>query len=395
MKQNEKFVQESSDEEDPVPDFDTCDENELNRLFKRLEPFEIQVGQDLKEYILHLTTTSSTKTLLATGSSTGIVQLYDVTTQKGLVTPKTISKDDVLLSGLKFDPTNDNILYVNRVSGECKSYDLRSNEVIHAYFDDSSGTKKPFSCMDVNQNGRILCCGTEKIRGDAFLLFFDTRQRQLLGGYWESHEDDITNIKFHPKNPDSVASSSTDGLLNVYDIKQSTEDDALLVSFNTESSPSQAFWYKKDNLDHLACITDTNDLQLFNVETQDKVHEFKRSEIATQLKRNSPIDCCLLGCYVEKDDVFFVGTSNFNKGECLRSLKLSQKMTLEPSYNFVRANQIFRCAEYNEKAKILFTGGEDGRVQLWNLDDSLPSDGQNLKEKSKLSEKPHKKVKPY
>lgn len=44
---------ESSDEEDPVPDFDTCDENELNRLFKTVEPYEIQVGKG-REYILHL-----------------------------------------------------------------------------------------------------------------------------------------------------------------------------------------------------------------------------------------------------------------------------------------------------------------------------------------------------
>lgn len=53
MKENENNMNESSDEEDPVPDFDTCDENELNRLFKPLEPYEIQVGRG-REYILHL-----------------------------------------------------------------------------------------------------------------------------------------------------------------------------------------------------------------------------------------------------------------------------------------------------------------------------------------------------
>lgn len=112
-----------------------------------------------------------------------------------------------------------------------------------------------------------------------------------------------------------MASSSTDGLLNVYDLKEATEDDALLVSFNTESSPSKAYWYLNDNLDHLACITDTNDLQLFNVGTQDRIHEFTRQTIASQMKRNSYIDCYLLGCYVtNEDDVFFLGTSNFNKG---------------------------------------------------------------------------------
>lgn len=53
MKDHVKTMEESSDEEDPVPDFDTCEENELNHLFKPVEPYEIVVGKG-KEYILHL-----------------------------------------------------------------------------------------------------------------------------------------------------------------------------------------------------------------------------------------------------------------------------------------------------------------------------------------------------
>lgn len=54
---------ESSDEEDPVPDFDTCDENELNQLFKSIEPvYEVTLKDDVNyiknDYILHLTTSS-------------------------------------------------------------------------------------------------------------------------------------------------------------------------------------------------------------------------------------------------------------------------------------------------------------------------------------------------
>lgn len=112
-----------------------------------------------------------------------------------------------------------------------------------------------------------------------------------------------------------MASASTDGLLNVYDLKQSTEDDALVVSFNTENSPSSAYWYRNSNSDHLACITDTNDLQLYNVESQDRIHEFTREAIAREMRRNSHIDCYLLGCYVpNEDNVCFLGTSNFNNG---------------------------------------------------------------------------------
>lgn len=140
----------------------------------------------------------SSRSLLATGSSKGVVQLFDVnqSAMTQIEAPKDFSSHKALLSGLKFDPGNDNIIYVSRVSGECSSFDLRSNEVTYKYSDDSNGALKTFTCIDVNQNSRILCCGTDKIRGDAFLLFFETRQRKLLGGYWESHEDDITNVSF-------------------------------------------------------------------------------------------------------------------------------------------------------------------------------------------------------
>lgn len=73
-------------------------------------------------------------------------------------------------------------------------YDLRSNEIIFNFHDDTNGEKKPFTCIDINSNSRIVCCGTEKIRGDAFIVFYDIRQSKLLGGYWESHFDDITDV---------------------------------------------------------------------------------------------------------------------------------------------------------------------------------------------------------
>ena len=35
-----------------------------------------------------------------------------------------------------------------------------------------------------------------KMGEDSFLLFWDLRGGTLMGGYWESHEDDITCIRF-------------------------------------------------------------------------------------------------------------------------------------------------------------------------------------------------------
>lgn len=33
------------------------------------------------------------------------------------------------------------------------------------------------------------------IKDDAFLLFWDVRTTNLLGGYWDTHKEDITQVK--------------------------------------------------------------------------------------------------------------------------------------------------------------------------------------------------------
>lgn len=53
---------------------------------------------------------------------------------------------------------------------------------------------KTFNCFDVSSNDRLLTAGTDTIGGDAFILFWDTRKQNVLGGYWESHTDDITQV---------------------------------------------------------------------------------------------------------------------------------------------------------------------------------------------------------
>ena len=43
-------------------------------------------------------------------------------------------------------------------------------------------------------------------------------------------------VHFHPSTEKSMVSGSTDGLINVFDIMQTTEDDALISTYNTEAT---------------------------------------------------------------------------------------------------------------------------------------------------------------
>lgn len=61
-----------------------------------------------------------------------------------------------------------------------------------------------------------------------------------LQNYIESHNDDVTEVQFHPTLPRCLLSGSTDGLVNIYDISISDEDDALVQVQNHGSSISHA-----------------------------------------------------------------------------------------------------------------------------------------------------------
>lgn len=60
--------------------------------------------------------------------------------------------------------------------------------------DDTDAELKPLSCFDVSCDGRFLVAGTEVIKDDSFLLFWDIRSTNLLGGYWDTHQGDITQV---------------------------------------------------------------------------------------------------------------------------------------------------------------------------------------------------------
>lgn len=142
-----------------------------------------------------------------------------------------------------------------------------------------------FTCFDINQNDRVLCAGTELLDQDVYALFFDVRKASLMGGYWESHSGDICSVRFHKENPDRIASGSTDGLINVYDISQTEESDALEYCLNTESSVSNLQWHRNaDDKDVLSCITHTSDLHLYDVNESELIVSYNRKSVTDSLK---------------------------------------------------------------------------------------------------------------
>ncbi|XP_055920130.1 WD repeat-containing protein 89 [Eupeodes corollae] len=393
----------SSDEEDPIIDEDTCNQFEIGSSFGIKYKIASESAVSLKKvYILSLCADKSFGKIAA-GLSNNSVQVYDINNRVlSLATNDTLKlKTSGSVCGVRFlDETPTNLL-VGSTNGSVSLYDLRTGNVEHSFQDTSDEVKKPITSFDVNANSRVICSGTDQVMNNVYLQFFDVRQKTILGGYFESHQDDVTDVKFHPTNPDLLCTGSTDGLINLFDISATSEDDALTSTINTEESVHKLNWHKNVyEKDVISCITHTNDLKTYECEEGDLIAEFDRTKVTEAIKRKSVADCNLISCHNLSDGgVFVLATSNYNKGEVVRSVQLQGKK-LVPHALFDGNKQILRESLHDPTSNLVVTGGESGIVTLWTpylADKTLPTTtGPNkLKAKSSLAKSHGKGKAPY
>ncbi|CRK90388.1 CLUMA_CG004026, isoform A [Clunio marinus] len=383
---------ESESEEDPFEDGNTV--KNIQEHFRHEFTQVHQEATSLKrKYITHAANSNDfSKISIGIGNE---MQVYDVT-ESGL--NKYVGKNEFgqfehPVSGLKFFHDDPNIVFASTSAGEIHMYDLRSFSRIHTFEDDSELIVKPVNCFDVNANDRLLCAGSDELNHNVYLMFFDIRERRFMGGYFESHQEEVTDVKFHPTDPDTLCSGSTDGLINIFDCKKEKEEDALQFSLNTEDSIAKLQWHYHDKL---SCITNTNELLLYDANEHDLLKKWNRSSITEAIKRKSVIDCNLIDCYnYGTDEMLLLATSNYNKGECIRSVTFSEN-TLDPVGNFSGNSQIIRASLYNAKENLFFTFGEGAIISLWKESESAATNmNVSLKEDSSVKKKLKKKSNPY
>ncbi|KAL7736572.1 hypothetical protein ACLKA6_015214 [Drosophila palustris] len=394
----------SSDDE-AIEDEDTCGARELAAEFSFQHPQDESSLSLKRDYVFGLCADSGF-TRIAAGLSNTTVKIFDLSSAGSLTAvhedrvPSVATSDiDMTICGVRFLDDGSDSLLVGTTNGQVRLFDLRATGV-QATFEyksdplaEQSLTPVPkwINCFDRNANSRVICSGTEQHMGNVYLLFFDVRERKQLGVYHESHADDVISVRFHASNPDLLCSGGTDGLINVFDIKQSDEDDALLNTINTESSVYRLNWHRNVNeQDIISCITHTNDFKSYECEEGDEVISFDRSAITAGVRRKNAGNFNLINAHnLEDDGVFLLACTNQNRGEVLRSVSAPAKETLKPLTNFVGNKQIVRDSLYDAKRNLLVTGGESGILTVWTPAASNNSSSAKLKSKSKAA-KSHK-----
>ncbi len=303
------------------------------------------------------------------------------------------------LCGLVFSHTSPGVLYSGSADGTVRGWDVRrpATDAVQVFKSDPSHS---YSSFDLNCSDTLLCAGTEQVDSeDSFLVFWDIRKpaAELLGVYSESHSDDITQVRFHPRDKDRLASSSTDGLVNVFDLSQGGEEEALLVTCNSESSVGAVCWCG-DEFTQLLCLSHDEGLHLWDLsqlDTDEPITIFSSSDARSLslLADGGGVDYLVGGRWLEEAQKLLVvggrSSGDLHLMECdarglglLRSLEGGHTTTV-------------RCFLWDAAGEALVTGGEDAQLLLWKPGgEELTTDKRkSMKSKSalKLKSRLHKK----
>ncbi|XP_028994171.1 WD repeat-containing protein 89 [Betta splendens] len=303
------------------------------------------------------------------------------------------------LCGVMFSHNSPDLLYSGSADGTVRGWDVRRPETEAAQVFKSESSHS-YCSFDLSCSDMLLCAGTEQLNGeDSFLVFWDARKPGggPLGVYSESHSDDITQVRFHPRDKDRLASGSTDGLVNVFDLSRGAEEEALLITCNSHSSAGSVCWTGAEYT-QLLCLSLDEGLYLWDlgqVDTEEPLTVFStsNSRSLTLLPDGGGVDYLVGGKWLEEAQKLLVVGGN-NSGalhlmECdSRGLRLLR--SLEGGHS-----STVRCFAWDSLGEALITGGEDAQLLLWKPGGEELTTGkwESMKSESALRVKsrPHKK----
>ncbi|KAJ0173894.1 hypothetical protein K1T71_010040 [Dendrolimus kikuchii] len=343
-------------------DKDTVESEILEQQFNKKYTLLTETAVSLKQsYINKLDSTKSLK--LAIGLSDNSIEVYQLN-NTSLSKVCKFSGHQKGLSEVVCSSRNENIVYSAGSDGVVKMWDTRQGATCAMeYKDEEEQLIRPYECMDVSCNGLVLCAGSQVVQNDAYLVFWDERMSKPLGGYWNSHTCDITQVKFHKEETGILATGALDGLVNVFNVMEQTEDDALTYSLSIENPVERLSWLDSKRV---ACISHGYDMQVWDADSGDLLRSYGRDKITRSIKRSKEDDCYLVDAFMSIDDtaVLLAGSYSENSN-ILRSVTITEKK-LQPRTDFKGNKQIVRCCWYDKDRDILITAGESGIISVWS-----------------------------
>ena len=261
---------------------------------------------------------------------------------------------------------------------------------------DNGGKTSNYNCVAVNPSGLVVS-GTEQIKFESFLVFWDLRQTgKLQGGYWETHCDDITSVRFRPGEDNILATGCTDGMVNILDLSEKDEDEALVTSLNTGDSVSRLAWYTntKGNTDNLAILTHTEAVQLWHTPDCGPHTTLDRDLVCHGIRRTVSEYTYIAGLHQrsggeEEAGLTLVAGSRCPSHTCVRLGQIRNKK-VKPCSLLEGAPGVVTSSVFPAPG-LLVTGAESGELTVFKEGEEEEENGGKIKssKKNKSKEKPY------
>lgn len=214
-----------------------------------------------------------------------------------------------------------------------------------------------------------IAIGTESIKeglGDVSVLLYDTRNFAApLREYNESHTDTVTQLAFHPTQPNILLSGSTDGLVSIFDVNLVDEEDALQQVLNPRSAVHCAGFIAQDQ----AYVVSTDEqysihtLAKTKLEEEDVPPAIQFGDVRTTLHCTYVIDVL-----IQDDGPPLMAHGNLgDRTMSLVALGGPGAWGFGQSIMFPGAHgdDVVRAVRLIDR--LAFSCGEDGTVRVWDL----------------------------
>ncbi|KAJ4330750.1 hypothetical protein N0V87_009730 [Didymella glomerata] len=265
---------------------------------------------------------------------------------------------------------------------------------------------KLISALVCNAHNNFVACGIENPDDgphESPVYVWDQRNTSApLRAFLESHTDTVTSLQLHPTLPTLLLSSSTDGLVNIFDTSQADEDDALYQVINHGSAIAHAgFMYPSTDI--FALGTDET-MSFYALQSQKEEEEEPAPKTFGDMRESLGCEYLAKMHWIGSQPVIATGKHSEGRVELVPVHKgagiLQYDYDLSKSVKLPGAHgeEIVRDLFTDTHAQTTYTVGEDGQVRAWkteaSADETMDVDeSADAKKKEKKDRKEKRKEK--
>lgn len=365
---------------------------------------------EANEYIFDLCPLLQSQSLLASTSSRSVYQL-DKETFKSRHVYKAAHND--LITSLNAFKLNSEEFISTSKDGTIKFWDTRQKHPVRSI---RTPEGVGVLCLDTNSDTAKFAVGLElynsKTGSEAAVQVYDVRGKDSpIVNYTDSHNEDVTTVRFHPSPSSSLLlSGSVDGLVNLYDSCIPDEDDAVLQVLNHGSSIHLAEFIGKNEVLAISHMESGSLYRLsYANEGEPRNLGSKEGESDTVLEYGDLRDSLNL-TYCISTSLTASNSYKAGHGSLLFSGRNDGILSIIP---FSTSKNGFNCAERidieagheeivrsvyldsnpsREQGELLFAGSEDGHVRVYARSSTTSLNDFEKDDKERKREKKAKRV---